>query len=330
MRGLKYPRLKLAPWAADIDDGDLPFSKRRLSVFDHSHGWHLHLSKDMEIGSLPPVTLPAFNPLSQTPEPEPGEVPVLLGVRENEETAQDSLDSTNAAHHLPLLVSGIIAPNETAAPPPALSLPGAPHGADAGASFSSDELDAALTASVLSAQHSQARQSASPTHSGGQNAAVPLPQPAAAAVTPAPAGETSAAGTQAATPATETGGPGTEELTEEEQQRVQELKSRDREVRQHEQAHMAAAGGHARGGPSYEYTTGPDNRRYASGGEVSIDTSKVADDPGATIRKAQIIYRAAMAPAEPSSQDRSVALRGQADGSRGQARAGTEPTKRSN
>ena len=61
-----------------------------------------------------------------------------------------------------------------------------------------------------------------------------------------------------------------------------------------------------RGGPSYEYTTGPDNKRYATGGEVNIDTSK-AENPEATVRKAQVIYRAAMAPAEPSSQDRSVA-----------------------
>jgi len=33
----------------------------------------------------------------------------------------------------------------------------------------------------------------------------------------------------------------------------------------------------------------------------------VPDNPEATIRKAQVIYRAALAPAEPSPQDRSVA-----------------------
>ena len=44
----------------------------------------------------------------------------------------------------------------------------------------------------------------------------------------------------------------------------------DREERQHEQAHLSAAGGHARGGPSYQYETGPDGKRYAVGGEVSI------------------------------------------------------------
>jgi hypothetical protein len=101
-------------------------------------------------------------------------------------------------------------------------------------------------------------------------------------------------------------GPG-EELTEEEQKEVDELQGRDREVRQHEQAHMAAAGAYARGGPRYEYTTGPDNKRYATGGEVSIDTSSIPNDPEATIRKAQTVYRAAMAPAEPSGQDRQVA-----------------------
>ena len=97
------------------------------------------------------------------------------------------------------------------------------------------------------------------------------------------------------------------DLSEEEQREVEKLKGRDREVRAHEQAHLAAAGSYAQGGPAYDYQRGPDNRQYAVGGEVQIDTSKVADDPEATIRKAQVIRRAAMAPAEPSSQDRRVA-----------------------
>lgn len=97
------------------------------------------------------------------------------------------------------------------------------------------------------------------------------------------------------------------DLTGEEQREVEQLQKRDREVRQHEQAHVAAAGPYAMGGPTYEYTTGPDRRRYATGGEVDIDSSKVPDDPAATIRKAQIVYRAALAPAEPSGEDRRVA-----------------------
>ncbi len=96
------------------------------------------------------------------------------------------------------------------------------------------------------------------------------------------------------------------ELTAEEKKAVAELKARDVEVRQHERAHMSA-GGTAAGGVSYEYVTGPDGQRYATSGEVTIDTSAVKGDPEATIRKAQQIRRAALAPAQPSSQDRRVA-----------------------
>ena len=102
---------------------------------------------------------------------------------------------------------------------------------------------------------------------------------------------------------------GLRELTAEEKQRVAELKAIDQRVRAHEQAHVAAAGGLARSGPSFSYITGPDGRRYAVGGEVQIDTSGVPNDPEATINKAQNIRRAALAPADPSSQDRSVAAR---------------------
>lgn len=96
---------------------------------------------------------------------------------------------------------------------------------------------------------------------------------------------------------------------EDEQREVRELKRRDQEVRRHEQAHKAAAGSHASGGPSFEYTTGPDGKRYAVGGEVNIDTSEVSGDPQATIAKMQQIRRAAHAPANPSSQDRAIAAR---------------------
>jgi len=96
-------------------------------------------------------------------------------------------------------------------------------------------------------------------------------------------------------------------LTDEEQREVQELKARDAEVRAHEQAHKAAGAGLSMSGPTYEYTQGPDGRRYAAGGEVGIDVSEVSGDPEATARKAQQIRAAALAPAEPSSQDRAVA-----------------------
>ena len=98
-----------------------------------------------------------------------------------------------------------------------------------------------------------------------------------------------------------------DELTDEEQAQVDELQQTDREVRAHEQAHLAAAGGNATGGASFEYKTGPDGKRYAVAGEVQIDVSTVPDDPDATIRKMEQVRAAALAPADPSAQDRSVA-----------------------
>jgi hypothetical protein len=97
-----------------------------------------------------------------------------------------------------------------------------------------------------------------------------------------------------------------DQLSEEDRREVQELKQRDAEVRRHEQAHMAAAGRYATSGPQFEFTTGPDGRRYASGGHVSMDTG-AERTPEATIAKAQTVRRAALAPAEPSGQDRAVA-----------------------
>lgn len=96
-------------------------------------------------------------------------------------------------------------------------------------------------------------------------------------------------------------------LSEEEKDQVEELKKRDAEVKAHEQAHMAAGGSYVKGGASYEYQAGPDGGRYAVGGEVQIDSSPVKGDPQATIAKAQTIAAAALAPAEPSGQDRAVA-----------------------
>lgn len=97
-------------------------------------------------------------------------------------------------------------------------------------------------------------------------------------------------------------------LSEEEKQTVRKLQQRDREVRTHEQAHIAASGGHAIGGASYTRQRGPDGQMYAIGGNVSIDTSS-EDNPDATIAKAQRVRAAANAPAEPSGQDRAVAAR---------------------
>jgi len=89
-------------------------------------------------------------------------------------------------------------------------------------------------------------------------------------------------------------------------EQLTELKARDREVRAHEAAHQAVGGQYA-GAISYVYQRGPDGAQYAVGGEVSIDTSVVEGDPQATIEKMRIVRSAALAPAEPSPQDRAVA-----------------------
>jgi hypothetical protein len=95
-------------------------------------------------------------------------------------------------------------------------------------------------------------------------------------------------------------------LNDSEISEIKQLKSRDREVRAHEAAHIAAGGSTVRSGAKLSYVRGPDGVLYATGGEVSIDTSP-ASTPEATLAKAEKIRRAALAPAHPSQQDRAVA-----------------------
>ncbi|NYE59363.1 hypothetical protein FHW58_000515 [Duganella sp. 1224] len=102
----------------------------------------------------------------------------------------------------------------------------------------------------------------------------------------------------------------TTQLSEEALAVLDKLKSRDLEVRQHEQAHLAAAGGLATSGASFTYERGPNGVNYAVGGEVNIDTSPGAT-PEETIERARTIQAAALAPAEPSSADRAVAAQAQ-------------------
>jgi hypothetical protein len=113
---------------------------------------------------------------------------------------------------------------------------------------------------------------------------------------------------------------------------VEDLAAADRRVRAHEQAHMAAGGSLVRGGPVYEYRTGPDGQRYAVSGEVALDASPVSGNPLATIRKAERVKRAALAPADPSPQDRRVAAQAEAMANKAQqelsqARMGNGPAR---
>ena len=87
---------------------------------------------------------------------------------------------------------------------------------------------------------------------------------------------------------------------------IRTLSQREAEVHAHENAHSAVGGQYA-GSASYTYQRGPDGVNYAVGGEVSIDVSAIPGDPAATLQKMQLVQRAALAPAEPSAQDRKVA-----------------------
>lgn len=96
------------------------------------------------------------------------------------------------------------------------------------------------------------------------------------------------------------------ELSPEDLRVVDQLRATDRRVRAHEQAHVAVGADLVRGGANFAYETGPDRKRYAVAGDVSIDTSRERT-PEATIPKAQHIRATALAPADPSPQDRQVA-----------------------
>ncbi|CAK0753326.1 conserved hypothetical protein [Gammaproteobacteria bacterium] len=103
------------------------------------------------------------------------------------------------------------------------------------------------------------------------------------------------------------GGQQTGKLRQEQDEKtIKHLKQRDQEVRDHEAAHLAAAGSLAQGGPKFNYQRGPDGQVYAVGGSVAIDVMPSSKDPKETIDKARIIQAAALAPSHPSSQDQAV------------------------
>ncbi|NPA13393.1 MAG: protein-glutamate O-methyltransferase [Aquificae bacterium] len=89
------------------------------------------------------------------------------------------------------------------------------------------------------------------------------------------------------------------------QQVVQQLKRIEQKVKAHELAHKTV-GGELAGAVRYKYAKGPDGKMYIVGGEVPIKL-KQGKNPEETIQIAQKIKQAALAPADPSPQDRNVA-----------------------
>ena len=89
------------------------------------------------------------------------------------------------------------------------------------------------------------------------------------------------------------------------QAEVARLKSTEEKVKAHEAAHKSA-GGTLTGPISYTYARGPDGRSYITGGEVPIAISS-GKTPQETINRMQQVIQAALAPSDPSPQDRAVA-----------------------
>jgi len=95
-------------------------------------------------------------------------------------------------------------------------------------------------------------------------------------------------------------------LSEQDLAQIQILTLQDSKIRNDKEAQVRV-GGQYTSRPQYEYEKGPDNRQYAISGHVEIDARSVAGNPEETIRKLRVVKRAALAPAEPSAEDRKIA-----------------------
>lgn len=94
------------------------------------------------------------------------------------------------------------------------------------------------------------------------------------------------------------------ELSSSQKVEVYKLKAIDSQVRAHEAAHQS--GPAASGGASYTYTKGPDGVMYAVAGEVPIQI-ETGSTPQETMSNMQDVIATALAPADPSPQDLSIA-----------------------
>lgn len=108
-------------------------------------------------------------------------------------------------------------------------------------------------------------------------------------------------GTQATPSAKGDAAPGPGQLSPAEKRVVAELQERDREVRNEENRHKAAAGKFA-GEPQYVYRRGPDGKLYAVEGKVpiNVNVTGTADERTAALRRVQA---AAVSVQSPSSGD---------------------------
>lgn len=85
------------------------------------------------------------------------------------------------------------------------------------------------------------------------------------------------------------------------------LKKQDDTIKKHEQVHYSVARQYSEL-PIFQYQKGSDGNRYVVKGEVNFKMISSDDSPDAAIKKMQQIYLAALAPADPSTDDLTLAI----------------------
>lgn len=85
------------------------------------------------------------------------------------------------------------------------------------------------------------------------------------------------------------------------------LKKQDDTIKKHEQVHYSVARQYSEL-PTFQYQKGSDGNRYVVKGEVNFKMISSDDSPDAAIKKMQQIYLAALAPADPSTDDLTLAI----------------------
>lgn len=85
---------------------------------------------------------------------------------------------------------------------------------------------------------------------------------------------------------------------------LEKFKTKDAQIKAHEQAHAANAP--TVGGISYNYQQGPDGKMYAVGGSVRLDVS-IPQDPKSAELKLEQLKKSALSPSNPSGADLSIA-----------------------
>lgn len=88
------------------------------------------------------------------------------------------------------------------------------------------------------------------------------------------------------------------------------LEQTELQIRRHVAAHNAVSPQYV-SAPSYSYSPAIDGTRYITSGDVSFETSAIANEPQQTLSKAQLIQRAALAPNDPTPSDFSASQRAQ-------------------